>query len=89
MNNPANSSILECKNEHRYETSDIFPLRQSSFEGVPALIPFAYKKVLVEEYTHSALTSVTFHNHTFDADHTEWLRSNQADEVALDGGAYA
>jgi phosphorylcholine metabolism protein LicD len=48
--------IWSCKNEHDYNMTDIWPLRESNFEGVPALVPFAYDKVLTAEYGAKALT---------------------------------
>jgi hypothetical protein len=53
--------VWSCKNYHRYDTHDLFPLRESLFEGVPALIPYSYDQILINEYQHSALVN------------TEWL----------------
>ncbi len=55
--NPADQpDVWTCKNEHVYKTTDIWPLRETVFEGVTALVPFAYDKVLTEEYEAKALT---------------------------------
>jgi hypothetical protein len=48
--------IVSCKNNHNYRTRDLYPMRESSFEGVPAKIPYAYDKLLIEEYQQKALT---------------------------------
>jgi hypothetical protein len=48
--------VWSCKNEHQYSVTDIWPLRESTFEGDPALVPFAYDKVLTLEYGAKALT---------------------------------
>ena len=48
--------VWSCKNEHNYSIMDIWPLRESTYEGVPALVPFAYDKVLMAEYGAKALT---------------------------------
>jgi phosphorylcholine metabolism protein LicD len=48
--------VWSCKNEHEYSITDIWPLRVSTYEGVPALVPFAYDKVLTAEYGAKALT---------------------------------
>ncbi len=45
-----------CKNWHRYRTRDLYPLRESVYEGVPALIPYQFDKILTEEYSAKALT---------------------------------
>lgn len=52
--------VWSCKNSHRYRTRDLYPLRETIFEGVPALVPYAFDKILTEEYTNRALTK-TFH----------------------------
>lgn len=39
----------------------VFPLRSTTFEGVPALIPYKYREMLRSEYTDEALTSTKFH----------------------------
>ena len=39
---------------------DIYPLRESTYEGVPALIPYAYDTVLEEEYEKKAFTLLEF-----------------------------
>lgn len=43
-----------------YRYDDIFPLRDSSFEGFPVKVPFAYTELLVEEYGLKVLTNVRF-----------------------------
>lgn len=48
--------IWSCKNFHRYRTRDIYPLRETEFEGVPALIPYSFDRILTEEYSAKALT---------------------------------
>jgi len=48
--------VWVCKNYHHYLIKDLYPLRESTFEGMPAKIPYAYDKILVEEYTETALT---------------------------------
>jgi hypothetical protein len=53
INNPG---IVSCKNDHNYRLADLYPMRESMFEGVPARIPYAYDKLLVEEYQEKALT---------------------------------
>ncbi len=48
--------VWSCKNFHRYRTRDIYPLRETVFEGVPALVPYNFDRVLTEEYSARALT---------------------------------
>ena len=52
--------IWMCKNFHRYRIKDLYPMRESLFEGVPALIPYAYDRLLVEEYESKALVLTEF-----------------------------
>jgi hypothetical protein len=48
--------IWSCKNFHRYRTRDLYPMRETVFEGVPALVPYSFDRILTEEYTSRALT---------------------------------
>jgi hypothetical protein len=47
--------VWSCKNYHRYKTQDLWPLRETEFEGVPALVPFEFEKILVDEYGEKSL----------------------------------
>lgn len=51
---------LMCKDKHHYDESQIFPLRESYFEGVPVKIPYAYTELLEEEYDANSLTRTLF-----------------------------
>ncbi len=53
--------IWSCKNFHRYRTTDLYPMRQSEFEGVPATVPYSFERILAEEYGMKSLVV------------TEWL----------------
>jgi hypothetical protein len=66
-------SAMMCKDGHRYEHKDIFPLRDTAFEGVPAKVPFAYANVLAEEYGASSLTNTIYKQHRYDVDLQEWV----------------
>lgn len=46
--------VWSCKNYHRYHTSDLYPMRETVFEGVPAKVPYSYDKILLEEYHEKA-----------------------------------
>lgn len=56
---------LMCKDKHHYLERDIFPLRDSYFEGIHVKIPFEYSALLVEEYGEKALTLTEFEGHKF------------------------
>ena len=49
-----------CKNYHRYKTSELYPLRETVFEGVVAKVPYSYDKILVDEYQEKALVDTEF-----------------------------
>ncbi|KAI9773755.1 MAG: hypothetical protein M1835_006105 [Candelina submexicana] len=51
---------LMCKDEHHYLEKEIFPLRQSLFEDSHVLVPYAYVRILQEEYGNKALTNTKF-----------------------------
>ncbi|KAF7597111.1 hypothetical protein BBP40_010585 [Aspergillus hancockii] len=56
------SGALMCKDGHRFDENDIFPLRNSHFEDFPVKIPFEYTKLLVEEYGTKSLTTTHHFN---------------------------
>lgn len=54
-------SYLDFFQDANYlQESDIYPLRDSYFEGIKVKIPYAYKKLLVEEYGDSSITNTHF-----------------------------
>lgn len=64
---------MMCKDLHNYMYDDIFPLRETTFEGAAARIPFAYADVLTEEYGSESLTQTEFNDHKFDPVLQEWI----------------
>lgn len=52
--------VLSCKNRHKYKTTDIYPMRESTFEGVPAKIPYKYDEILLKEYHPKALVKLDY-----------------------------
>lgn len=42
------------------QETEIFPLRNSYFEGVPVKIPFEYVRLLKKEYGSKSMTATTF-----------------------------
>ncbi|KAG9234576.1 mannosylphosphate transferase [Amylocarpus encephaloides] len=59
--------IWSCKNLHRYHTKDIYPLRETEFEGVPALVPYSLDRVLTQEYHQKAFTKTEHEGHRSDS----------------------
>jgi phosphorylcholine metabolism protein LicD len=71
--NETHDGNMYCKDRHHYRTKDIFPLRESNFEGTPVKIPYAYAELLEEEYGPKCLTQKHFENHYFDTEKMEWI----------------
>lgn len=63
-----------CKNNHRYKTTDLYPMRESMYEGVPAKIPYAYDRILTEEYKQKALLLTKYEGHKWDSEKKEWVK---------------
>ncbi|EHY56269.1 mannosyltransferase [Exophiala dermatitidis] len=63
---------LMCKDKHHYLEQDIFPLRDSFFEGIHVKIPFEYAALLEQEYGEKALTLTTFEHHKFNHTSKIW-----------------
>jgi phosphorylcholine metabolism protein LicD len=65
---------MMCKDLHNYMYEDIFPLRETTFEGAAARIPFAYADVLTEEYGSESLSRTDFNGYNFDPAVQEWIQ---------------
>ncbi|KAL3421344.1 mannosylphosphate transferase [Phlyctema vagabunda] len=72
--------IWSCKNYHRYRTRDLYPLRETVFEGVPATVPYSFDKILTEEYSQKALTKTSFEGHRWHPAQKEWIKEPEADK---------
>jgi len=53
----ADPGIWSCKNFHRYRTRDLYPMRESEFEGVIATVPYSFDRILTEEYGMKSLVT--------------------------------
>lgn len=69
---------MMCKDGHHYQYDDIFPLRETTFEGVPAKVPFAYSDILVEEYKGASLSTTVFEGHFWNETAQEWMPYSRA-----------
>ena len=47
--------VWVCKNYHRYHTTDLYPMRDTMYEGVIAKVPYAYDLILGQEYGSKAM----------------------------------
>ncbi|KAF2250505.1 hypothetical protein BU26DRAFT_562485 [Trematosphaeria pertusa] len=74
--------VWSCKNYHRYHTSDLYPMRETVFEGVIAKVPYSYDKILIQEYQEKALVVTEFQGHAWDPNRKEWLKT--AEQIEKD-----
>ena len=56
-------NIVSCKNYHNYRLKDIYPLRESVFEGTTAKVPFNYRSVLSQEYGPRSLSLANYNGY--------------------------
>lgn len=67
---------LMCKDSHRFQENEIFPLRRTVFEGVPAKVPYAYTKLLAGEYGGKSMTNAQFNGYTFSDEVQQWVKTS-------------
>ncbi|AEO71727.1 uncharacterized protein THITE_2124512 [Thermothielavioides terrestris NRRL 8126] len=51
----ARPGVVSCKNHHYYTQEELYPLRETEFEGVAALVPWEFENILVTEYGAKSL----------------------------------
>ncbi|KAI6249452.1 hypothetical protein HI914_02222 [Erysiphe necator] len=66
--------VLSCKNDHHYRVQDLYPLRDSIFEGVRAKIPYKFETILTEEYSKRALITTVYEGHHWAPEQREWVK---------------
>ncbi|KAI0502937.1 LicD family-domain-containing protein [Xylaria bambusicola] len=66
--------VWSCKNNHRYRTGELWPLRRTEFEGVQAWIPYAFDKVLTDEYGPKSLVTEEWAGHRWIPERREWVK---------------
>ncbi|OAQ62844.1 mannosylphosphorylation protein (Mnn4) [Pochonia chlamydosporia 170] len=65
--------MLYSKNGQEFHDTLLYPLRDTTFEGVPAKIPFRYKEVLAGKYGDGALKNTYYKGHKFDVAEMQWV----------------
>jgi hypothetical protein len=55
--------VWACKNNHEYATKELWPMRETVFEGTRATVPFEYDAVLTGEYREAALVRTEFNGY--------------------------
>ncbi|KAK4166154.1 LicD family-domain-containing protein [Cladorrhinum sp. PSN259] len=71
--------LWSCKNFHYYQTSEIWPLRDTIFEGVEAKIPFEFEKILISEYGENSMVVTEWEGHKWHPDIKEWVKNGWND----------
>ncbi|KAK2873590.1 hypothetical protein FQN49_002256 [Arthroderma sp. PD_2] len=74
LNHDTDPGVLSDKNFHTYRDVDIYPLRESTCEGVPANVPFNYVDILITEYGNASLRRTEYENHFWSNDLQEWVQ---------------
>lgn len=69
--------IWSCKNYHMYRTDELYPMRETMFEGVRAKVPYDYDKILIDEYQEKALIETNFNGHRWDTQLREWVQTEE------------
>ncbi|KAI3327927.1 LicD family-domain-containing protein [Xylariaceae sp. AK1471] len=67
--------VWSCKNNHRYRTAELWPLRRTQFENVEAWIPYAFDKVLTDEYGPKSLLTTEWAGHIWMPELKEWIKA--------------
>ncbi|KAL1889232.1 mannosyltransferase [Ceratocystis pirilliformis] len=66
--------IWSCRNNHRYKTTDLYPMRYTEFEGVPTMVPYNFERILIDEYSVNALVTTEWLGHRWSPESKKWLK---------------
>lgn len=80
IGHPRGEGMLYDKNYHEYRDTYLYPLLDSTFEGVPVKIPYGYRKMLESEYGDKALKRTQYHDHIFDTELMQWVSEVEEEE---------
>ncbi|KAJ1548380.1 hypothetical protein HK405_003432 [Cladochytrium tenue] len=78
----ASTTLVSCKSVHAYEHTAMFPLREATFEGSPALVPHDVRAVLVSEYGERSLHREEFGQYEYDRGSRTWVRRRRGHNAA-------
>jgi len=70
-----NPGVVSCKNFHGYKKEELWPLRETDFEGVPAMVPWEFEGILVAEYGAKSLVVTEWSDHIWNPDLKEWIKT--------------
>ncbi|KAL9123785.1 MAG: hypothetical protein Q9217_006819 [Psora testacea] len=71
--------IWSCKNYHRYRTRDLWPMRETVYESVTVKVPYAYERILEEEYGEKALVVGEYQGHKWSGVDHLWVKKTPAE----------
>ncbi|KAI0484312.1 LicD family-domain-containing protein [Xylariaceae sp. FL0804] len=66
--------VWSCKNHHDYRTTELWPLRRTTFEGVEAMVPYAFDTILTDEYGARSLVTTEWAGHRWVPELKEWVK---------------
>lgn len=70
-----NKGVWSCKNFHHYRLEELYPLQETTFEGVRALVPNAFEGILRAEYGRQSLEATHFEGHSWNSEQQLWLKN--------------
>ncbi|KAM0488001.1 hypothetical protein ACHAP7_001820 [Fusarium lateritium] len=68
--------VMYDKHDHELKDKYIFPLLDTTFEGVSAKVPYRYQEILSSEYGRGAISRTDFHGHRFNTKLMQWIPVN-------------
>ncbi|QPC63392.1 hypothetical protein HYE67_005623 [Fusarium culmorum] len=68
--------VMYDKHDHEFKDKYIFPLLDTTFEGVPAKIPYRYEEMLTSEYGLAAVANTEYNGYRFDTQRMQWIPVN-------------
>ncbi|RFU73636.1 mannosylphosphorylation [Trichoderma arundinaceum] len=80
LNHKEGQGVLYDKFGHEYRDTYVYPLRDTTFEGVPCKIPYRYEEMLAAEYGTKALTRTEFHGYRFNDEAMKWVSIEESPE---------
>lgn len=72
--------VWSCKNKHRYNSQDLWPMRITEFEGIKARVPYNFEMILIDEYKTKSLVAEEWSGHRWDRDIKQWVRMDAEEE---------
>ncbi|KAL0935142.1 mannosylphosphorylation protein [Colletotrichum truncatum] len=69
--------VLASKDGHEFRNTYLYPLLETTFEGVKTKIPYKYKEMLVAEYGKDVLIRKNIKGHTFVDSDMKWIPNEE------------